>query len=439
MSLSRKFTAILLISIIFIAISNVISFLYFYDLYRRIYLVEVMESKNQITLDYINSLVAKKETEEYTNYIEDLFNDVEMQFFELTLDNDDVIPLDKEKNLDIVVNYLVKKWVAPEYIQEIIPTDSFDKVLNIFKDKTSPEYKLVKRLSASIICTNIIVIILIILLILILTRRIIKPVKEVTKKISLLKPWMDDYKIIKYNKKDEIWLLINAINWLNSRLKVQESIRNRLLADISHELKTPITSIQCYLEWISDWVIKLDHKNLNSITEEMTRLIELVNKIMDYEKFERKDLELSKNNTDVVRVLTQLVETHKKRLKENKQRIKVTGLQRLILNVDIDLFKQIAYNITWNFLKYAWKNSILRINVTKRYIDFTDNWKGIDSSEIPFLTDKFYQWESWKAWDIKERWMWVWLSIVKKIIKSHGWSISLKSEKWKWFSFKINI
>jgi signal transduction histidine kinase len=103
------------------------------------------------------------------------------------------------------------------------------------------------------------------------------------------------------------------------------------------------------------------------------------------------------------------------------------------------LFKQISYNITWNFLKYAWKNTLLKINITKRYIDFTDNWEWVKIKDIPFLTDKFYQWNKWKTWNIRERWMWVWLSIVKKIIVSHGWNISIKSDKWNWFSFKIYI
>jgi signal transduction histidine kinase len=56
----------------------------------------------------------------------------------------------------------------------------------------------------------------------------------------------------------------------------------------------------------------------------MKRLIELVNEIMDYEKFERKKLKLNRQSVDIVKLLKQLVETHKKRLKENRQRIKVT-------------------------------------------------------------------------------------------------------------------
>jgi hypothetical protein len=88
-------------------------------------------------------------------------------------------------------------------------------------------------------------------------------------------------------------------------------------------------------------------------------------------------------------------------------------------------------------LKYAWKNSILKINITRKYIDFTDNWIWIKSWEVPFLTEKFYQGNIEKTWDINSRWLWVWLSIITKIIDSHSWKYEIKSDKGKWFSFKI--
>jgi K+-sensing histidine kinase KdpD len=67
----------------------------------------------------------------------------------------------------------------------------------------------------------------------------------------------------------------------------------------------------------------LNQKNLNSITDEMKRLIAMVNKVMEYDKLEREKLELDKEDVIIYDVVTSVVETHKKRLKENKQRIKV--------------------------------------------------------------------------------------------------------------------
>lgn len=265
------------------------------------------------------------------------------------------------------------------------------------------------------------------------------PIKQASYDISKLKIWKDFKEINYYNKNDEIWILISSINILNKKLNLQENIRSRLLADISHELKTPITSIQCYLEWISDWVIKLDQKNLNSITDEMRRLISLVNKIMDFEKNQRSKLKLERSNENISDLIKLLVETHKKRLKENKQRIKVTWDENLVIDIDKNLFIQLVHNLIWNFLKYAWKNSILKVIITKNYIDFIDDWVWIKASEVPFLTEKFYQGNIDKSWDIDSRWIWVWLSIVNQIIESHNWKFEIKSDIWKWFSFKIFI
>jgi signal transduction histidine kinase len=101
------------------------------------------------------------------------------------------------------------------------------------------------------------------------------------------------------------------------------------------------------------------------------------------------------------------------------------------------LFKQVVHNLIWNFLKYSWKNTLLKINITKNFIDFNDDGVWIRSSEVPYLTEKFYQWNIEKSGNIKSRWIWVWLSIISKIIISHSWKYEIRTEKDKWFSFKI--
>ena len=432
MSLARKFIIIIISSIVSIALVNILAFYVFYSNYLKLYLVERIESKEEVTIDYINEVIEKQTLDD----IDNIFSDTEIEFFELLEDGDWKIQLDKQKNSDIVLSYLVKSWVSTKYIEEIIPEDNFSQILENIKDIDSPEYNFLNRLTNSILLTNFAALIIILIIIWLFVKKTILPIKDVTNKIKNLNPWKAT-SILTYKKKDEIGLLINAINWLNKKLNIQKTIRSRLLADISHELKTPITSIQCYLEWITDWIIKLDRKNLWAITDEMSRLISLVNRIMNYERFENQKLETDFKDKNIWDLIKEVVETNKKNLKENKQRIKVTWDEFLIKTVDKNLFKQVTHNLVWNFLKYAWKGSLLTINITKNYIDFRDNWNWIKSSEIPFLMEKFYQGDLEKTWDAKKRWIWVWLSLVEKIIETHNWKIDIKSDLNKWFSFKI--
>ena len=399
------------------------------------FLAEKIKTNSEITLEYINDIVLKSKLDKQANEIDNLFNDASITFFEKLWD-DNKIKLDKKENVDIVVNYLVKSWVAPKYIEEIVPTNNFWKVIKAFEDKKSPEYRFVTNLFMSQILLNVLAIAIVWMIIFLFIQKTLVPIKKATKQISDLKPGKRAEKII-YKSKDEIWLLVNSINSLNKRIVIQESIRNKLLADISHELKTPITSIQCYLEGIIDWVIKLDEKNLESITDEMKRLIELVNKIMDFEKFENKSLELDLKEKNIYNILKIVVETHKKRLKEKHQKIKISWDFDLSLKLDENSFIQLTHNLIWNFLKYSWKNSKMNINITKNYIDFSDDGKGIKRSEIPYLMEKFYQWDSSKSEDVKQRWIWVGLSIVWKIILEHNWSFKINSDIEKGFSFRI--
>lgn len=432
MSIARKFVTILVVSICSIAILNVFAFYFFYNSYIRLYLSDKIESREDVTIEYINNIIERQALEN----IDSIFDDVELEFFELLDISDGTISLQEEENVNIVVDYLRKSNVSPKYIEEIIPENNLEKVLASLKDPESPESGFIKRLSASIIVTNIIILLLMVGVVLLFTSRIIIPIKRATNQIKTLTLWKN-YKEIEYKKKDEVGLLIEAINKLNESLSVQEKIRSRLLADISHELKTPITSIQCYLEWISDGVIKLTNKNLESITSEMTRLIELVNKIMEYEKFENTELELKKSVENPFDLISRLVETQKAYLKDKKQEVEVSGTQNIEIFVDKDLFTQLVYNLIGNFIKYAWKGTKLDISVWATKIVFSDNGAGIAKKEIPFLFEKFYQWKKEKTWDISMRWIGVWLSIVKKIVDAHGWDIQIKSDTKKWFSFSI--
>ncbi len=432
MSLSRKFIITFLTAVIFIALANIAVLYIAYWLYFREYLAEKNLARSEITIEYINEVIEKQAIDD----IDNIFNDVELEFFELLENNNGSISLQEEENVNIVLNYLVKSGVAPKYIEQIIPENNFAEILDSLKNEASPEYRFIRNLFSAVLVSNFIFILLIVFVLWYFTKKIILPIKKATSRIKQMNPGKGENKI-PYTKKDEIGLLINSINELNQKLTVQESIRNRLLADISHELKTPITSIQCYLEGIADGVIEMNQKNLSSITNEMTRLIELVNTIMEYEKFENTKLNLSTAVYDIPEILEEIASTHSTRLKENNQTIKVNGKQTLFLDIDESLFKQMVHNLIGNFLKYWGSKSTLTITITKKSIIFRDDWVGVAKSKVPFLTEKFYQGKTEKTWEIGERWIGVWLSIVQKICDAHKWKTHIKSDSGKWFCFTI--
>lgn len=431
MSLNKKIILSLLWSIFFIAILNIVGFYFAYSFYLKWYIDKKNLSKQEITIDYINKVIEKQTIDEVDN----IFNDIELQLFEIIWKNNWKIPLDKQENIDIVINYLTKAWVTPKYIEELIPENYFEKIISNIKNKNSPEYAFYKNIVNLMLIVNIVWIFLLIIAIFLFSKIIISPIKQTAEKIRNLKLWKD-FQVIKYEKADEIWLLVNAINGLNTKLNIQDNIRNRMLADISHELKTPITSIQCYLEWIKDEVIKLDDKTLNWILNEMQRLIKLVNLIMEYENFENWTLKLSLKEEDVKFITENVINQFRQKLKINNQKI-ITSWNDKKLLTDKDSYIQIVQNIIWNFIKYAWVWTTLKIDFWINYIKFSDNWKWIKKNEIPYITEKFYQWTNKKVWSIDDRWIWVWFSVINKIIENLNWDMEINSDEWKWFEIKI--
>jgi hypothetical protein len=104
MTLVKKILLTLTLSILFIALINIVAFYVFYNIYIQTYLVDKVKSRENITIEYINTIIEKQALEEVDN----IFNDIELQFFELLDKNKGNIPLNEEKNVEIVINYLVK-------------------------------------------------------------------------------------------------------------------------------------------------------------------------------------------------------------------------------------------------------------------------------------------------------------------------------------------
>ncbi|MDP5039097.1 MAG: hypothetical protein NWP80_01465, partial [Candidatus Gracilibacteria bacterium] len=364
MNLSKKIILSLLGSIFFMASINIVGFYFVYNYNILEYIDKKKSEKNFITIEIINDIIKEQTLEE----IDNIFNDIELQLFDLIKKNDGKIPLNSQQNINLVINYLTKAGVTPKYIEKVIPENYLNKFITNIKNKQTAEYQLFSNIVNIMIYINIVAVLILIIGIIIFSKIIFLPIKIIAEKIKKIKIGKKFTKL-NYEKNDEIGLLVKAINGLNENLTVQENIRNIMLADISHELKTPISSIQCYLEGIKDDIIKLDNRTLDEIITEMQRLIKLVNLIMEFENFENGKFLSEKKEINLLKITKVIVNHFGEKLKINNQQIKINGEEFLYLS-DKDNFIQILQNIISNFINYSGKNTTLNINFYKNKIQF---------------------------------------------------------------------
>jgi len=418
-------------SIFFMAIVNLGAFYFFYNTYLTLYLWETIQKRESITQEYIDEVIKEQILAE----MESIFDNVEIKYFELMDQHSWEIPLNNKENIDTIVNYLIQAGVHPKRIEELIPQNYLQNILTDLQNPETPEYIFFHNLIRSMILTNSIAILILFVVFYIFSRSIFLPIRRLTKRIRHLKIGKD-FRMIPYSSRDEIWLLVHAINGLNIKLNIGENTRSKLLADISHELKTPITAIQCYIEGIKDGVIPLDNRTINSILTEMERLVKMVNSIMEFENFNQKPLKLDIQNQDIVFITQGIIHQFRQKLKATNQKIVTVG-KSFLLKTDKNYYTQIVQNILSNFIKYAGQNTKLTITFTPHEIRFEDNGIGVSKQELPYIKEKFYQGSNAKIGSADERGIGVWLSVIDKIVRDLWWSLEIDSHVGKGFTITI--
>lgn len=250
------------------------------------------------------------------------------------------------------------------------------------------------------------------------------------------------YKQIHYQKKDEFGALIEAINALNKNLSHQQKIRSDLLSDLSHEIKTPITAIKCYLEGMDDGVIPNNAKNYGLLHKEIDRLIEITGSIMEYEKLEQTGQETLKIiPVDFTKICRHIEEEYIPTLAKLGQTIEIVD-SPLQINFDEGKLIQLLHNIFSNFIKYSGKGKNMVIKISNRNgkttLSFRDNGNGVPKKEVLFIREKFYQVEKSRSAS-PDRGIGIGLSIIEKIVSLHKGILRIESDTGKGFSLKMSF
>lgn len=235
--------------------------------------------------------------------------------------------------------------------------------------------------------------------------------------------------------KDEIGHLAVIFNRMADTLAVNASLRQQFLANIAHELRTPLAIIQGHLEGMVDGVIEPCKEQLISLHEETVRLNRLIKDLRDLSLAQVRQLALEKSSIDINQILTRALYMLKPLADEKGIEVNCTLDERMPeIIVDGDRISQVFYNLIVNAIRYSPSQGVVTI-VTKGLkvegelwfeISVTDHGIGISQGDQPYVFDHFYRGD--KSRDKKSGGSGLGLAIVKQLVEIHGGRVSVESE-----------
>ena len=278
-----------------------------------------------------------------------------------------------------------------------------------------------------------------------LSSKITEPITKITKKAKKLGSG-DTEVIFEESGIKEIDELSEALTQAQMEMVKTDELRRDLMANVSHDLKTPLTMIKAYAEMIRDISYK-DHDKMNEhlgiIVDETDRLTVLVNDILDLSRMQ--------SNADTLSIETFVLADNIKTILNRYQIIKET--ENYIINVEMPesikikadkkKINQVIYNLINNAINYTGKDKTVTVRVTKHkkyyLVEIIDTGKGIKESEIPYIWNKYYKNDKNHQRNVVSTGLG--LSIVKEILELHGYEYGVKSvlKKGSTFYFKIKI
>jgi len=249
---------------------------------------------------------------------------------------------------------------------------------------------------------------------------------------------------IPVQSQDEIGQLAAAFERMSKSLASSENMRRSFVSSISHELKTPMTTISGFIDGILDGTIEEEKQQhyLNIVLSETKRLSRLVNSMLQLSKLEMQDYPLKTvdfNLTDVVARSILNLEA-----KINEKNLNISGLEEcgdIHLVADKDLIHQVVYNIIENAVKFTPQNSEIKI-----CIENTDNGakfsvknsgKGLSDRELSKIFENFYKTDKSRSED--KTGIGLGLYIVKTIVSLHNGTVKAESTLNEYTEFTISI
>ncbi len=290
----------------------------------------------------------------------------------------------------------------------------------------------VEKFSQTLFMTLIVTVLLSMVLIYMEARHISKPLKEInTAALEIASGKFD--KRVQVTSKDEVAQLSSSFNYMADSLTHLEEMRQSFVSDISHELRTPMTSISGFVEGILDGTIpkEKEQEYLEIVRDEATRLAKLTGEMFEMTKMNSPGYKLSIQKFDVNEAIRRCIIAADEKLTSKNLEISV-DFKNETENVlaDPDAIKRVIINLLDNAVKFSYPENTIEIKVTEKgkkvIVDFANYGTGISKEEIPHIFDRFYKSDKSRSKD--KTGAGLGLSFVKNILNLHAQTITVTSE-----------
>ncbi|MBM7853927.1 signal transduction histidine kinase [Desulfohalotomaculum tongense] len=300
-----------------------------------------------------------------------------------------------------------------------------------------------------IIYTAVSGIVLATILSLLFSKMVSRPLLDMSR-VSLAMASGDFSRQVTVNSNDEVGLLASSLNTLSTRLQEKlaqlerlDQMRREFVANVSHEIKTPLTIMQAFTEALEDDIVTGDRERkeyLKNINEEIHRLRRLVNDVLDLKKMEEGHGDFEKEYVDLNSVVSSV---------ENKFRaLKEKARVNLEFNIDRstpqvfcskDRIEQVFINLIDNAIRHTPEGGKVSVNISPKadsvMIEVKDTGTGIAGEDLPMIWERFYKAD--KSRTRGQGGTGLGLAIVKRIIEAHGGCINVQSRPGAGTTFTI--
>jgi len=287
------------------------------------------------------------------------------------------------------------------------------------------------------------------ILVYLVSLRLTKPLREMsaaarqyaTGDFSKRIPIRSGIHILGHDETDE---LITAFNSMAQALATLEMSRRSFVANVSHELKTPMTTIGGFIDGILDGTIEPEKETqyLKIVSDEVKRLARLVTGMLNMSKIEAGELELKPVKFDISEMIFRTLLSFEQII--DKKHIEIKGLDSFESNsivADKDMINQVVYNLIDNAVKFTPEGGYIEVSSKadseKVIVRIRNSGMGIPGDEIDKIFERFYKIDKSRSYDVKGAGMG--LYIVKTIIELHGGNIVARSEPGQYTEFIFQL